>query len=403
MVMSRSRHITLPRGFTAAGVRCGVKVSGKEDLAVIAADRDAAAAIVTTQNQVVGAPVIWCRKILPRGYGKLRGIVINSGGSNVCTGRSGLKDAATMATETAKQLGTKPQKILVASTGVIGQRLDIAKIRTGIAAAARTLGTKNDPLALRAIMTTDTREKSAVETVRIGGKKVTVAGMAKGSGMIAPSMATMIALLTTDAAVSPPALHRALKAAVAGSFNTITIDSDTSTSDIVVVFASGAAGNKTLTARSPELRKFTAAMEEVCKKLARMIVADGEGATKVIEITVRGARSAVDAEIAAKSVANSPLVKCAVHGCDPNWGRIVMALGKSPAKIDPQKLSVKIGPHTVFSRGGPRNFDEEKVSRYLRGSVVCIACELGLARGTYTALTCDLSREYVTINAEYRT
>ena len=376
------RHITLPGGFQAAGAACGIKASGREDLALIVSRQDAAAAIVTTRNQVVGAPVVWCRTLLPRGYGRVRGIVINSGVANVCTGPRGLRDAETMAAETARRIGTVRGKVLVASTGIIGHRLPMGKIRAGIARAAAGLGTNSDAAALRAMMTTDTREKSAVVQTRIDRRPVTVAGIVKGAGMIAPSLATMIGVITTDAHLSPALLHRALKAAVAPSFNAITIDSDTSTSDTVL--ASGAAGGRALRAGSPGFRKFAAALAEVCGELARAVVADGEGATKVIEIAVTGARSAAEAEAAAKTVANSPLLKCAVHGCDPNWGRVVAALGRSPAKIDPGKLSVRIGGVTVFAR-------------------VTISCDLHLARGAYTALTCDLSREYVAVNADYHT
>ena len=396
------RHITLPAGFLAAGVRCGIKTRG-EDLAIIAAERDAAAAVVTTRNQVVGAPVLWIRKALPRGYGTARGIIVNSGCSNVCTGAAGLKDAAAMAGDTARRLGTEPEKILVASTGVIGHRLPMAKIRKGIAAAAGALATRNDAAALRAIMTTDTHEKSAVVRGRAAGKTFTVAGIVKGSGMIAPSMATMIGVITTDLAVRPPALHKALTAAVAASFNTITVDSDTSTSDTIAVFASGAAGNRPVTARSAARKPFTAALTEVCRALARAVAADGEGATKLIEITVRGARSAPEAEIAAKSVANSPLLKCAVHGGDPNWGRIAAALGKSAAKVDPDKLTIRIGGVALLARGALRKFDLRKVEGHLAGPEVIIECDLGLGKGTYTALTCDLSRRYVSINADYHT
>ena len=398
-----ARHITLPQGFTAAGVACGIKGSGNPDVAIIAADCDAAAAMVTTRNQVIGAPVIRARRIWPKGSGRIRAVVINAGNSNVCTGKAGLRDADAMAARVAKLIGTDADKVLVASTGIIGHRLPMDKVRKGIAAAAAALGRRDDSPALQAIMTTDTREKSAVVQTRIGRTLVTVAGMAKGSGMIAPSMATMISVITTDAAVTPAALHKALTASATVSFNALTVDSDTSTSDTVVVLASGQAGNKPISTRSPEFRKFAAALSEVSCELARQIVADGEGATKVIEIAVRGARSDAEAEIAAKSVANSPLFKCAVHGCDPNWGRIVVALGKSAAKIDPDKLRVKIGKTTVFARGGGKPFDAKKVSKYLAADSVAISCDLGLGKGSYTALTCDLSREYITINADYHT
>ena len=398
-----ARHITRPKGFQAAGVACGIKTSGKNDLAIIAAETDAATAIVTTRNQLIGAPVAWCRRVLPRGYGKTRGIVINSGCANTCTGPTGLKNVAAMAKETAKHLGADPENVLVASTGVIGHRLEMDKVRRGIANAAAKLGTSGDSAALRAIMTTDTREKSAVVTANIGSRKATLAGMAKGSGMIAPSMATMIAVITTDAAIAPRLLHKALTHAVDKTFNAITVDSDTSTSDMVAAFASGLAGNQTITPGTRPYSAFTKAMVELCDKLARAVVADGEGATKVFEVLVRGARSQADARTAAKAVANSPLVKCAIHGADPNWGRIAAALGKSPAKIVPEKLRIRIGGLLVFSGGTGRKFDLPRVRRHLGGKHIRIACDLGLGQGAYTALGCDLSRQYVTINADYHT
>ena len=401
--MKGIRHISLPAGFVASGVAAGVKASGNKDVAIIACEADASAAIVTTRNQVVGAPVLWCRSILPRGYGEVRGIVINAGNSNVCTGQAGLRDAKTMAAETAKRLGTIPKKVLVASTGIIGHALPMTKIRRGIAAAAAALGTRHDGDALEAIMTTDTRPKSAVVLSKLGGTPVTVAGIVKGAGMIAPSMATMIGVVTTDAAVTPAALHKALQAVTHRSFNAVTVDSDTSTSDTVAVLASGCAGNKPITSGSKDFPKFVALLGEVCGELARALAADGEGATKLVEVAVRGARTDVEAEIAAKAVADSPLVKCAVHGCDPNWGRIAAALGKSAAKIDPAKLSIRIAGTLVFSRGAGRGFNAKKVSAALDADTVEIVCTLGLGKGSYTALTCDLSREYITINADYHT
>ena len=401
--MSAIRHVTLPAGFVAAGVKCGIKASGKEDLAIIAAESDAAAAILTTRNQVIGAPVVWCRQILPGGFGKIRGIVINAGCANVCTGKPGLKDAQTMAVLTAKLLGASPEKVLVASTGIIGHRLPMDKVRRGIADAASRLGTGNDELALRAIMTTDTREKSAVVQLTLGGKKVTLAGIVKGAGMIAPSVATMISVLTTDAAISPLALHMALKAAADHTFNAITIDSDTSTSDTVAVMASGKAGNTTITPSSRDYPAFAKALLEVCRELARAVVADGEGATKVLTVRVHGARNHADARTAAKTVANSPLFKCAVHGGDPNWGRILAALGRSSAKVDMDKTVIRIGGVAVFARGTQRKFNLSKVQAHLKGSDVLIDCDLGLGDGEFTALGCDLSRDYVTINADYHT
>ena len=401
--MNNQRHITLPEGFRAAGVACGIKTGGKRDLAIITADTDTATAIVTTRNQIVGAPITWCRRILPRGYGKTRGIVINAGVSNVCTGERGLKDARTMAAETARHIGTGPENILVASTGVIGQPLPMGKIKRGIASAARALGRRCDSHVAEAIMTTDTRRKSAVVTSRIGARKITLAGIAKGSGMIAPSMATMISVITTDAAISPPALKKALTAAVATSFNAVTVDSDTSTSDIVAVLASGRAENARITSASKQYARFASNLKEVCAELARAIAADGEGATRLIRVTVLSARSDRHAEVAAKSVANSPLFKCAVHGCDPNWGRIAMALGKSAATVVAEKLTIRIGPTLVFKRGVPTKFNARRVSQHLASDEVEIVCNLGIGKGGFTALTCDLSKDYITINADYHT
>jgi glutamate N-acetyltransferase/amino-acid N-acetyltransferase len=308
-----------------------------------------------------------------------------------------------MAAEAARRLGTTAEKVLVASTGIIGHRLPMKKIVAGIADATSRLGKGNDAAALRAIMTTDMREKYAVSRGIVGGKKITVAGMVKGAGMIAPSMATLIAVLTTDAAITPAALHKALKAANEESLNTVTVDSDTSTSDTVAIFASGDAGNKMIAAGSADFAKFRMLLSQVLGQLARAVAYDGEGATKLITIAVRSAHNDADALLAAKSVANSPLFKCAVHGGDPNWGRIACALGKSAAKVDPEKLVIKIGGVTIFSRGKGLRFNLKKVARHLRDKNVFVQADLNLGKARYTALTCDLSREYVTINADYHT
>jgi len=401
--MSATRHITAPKGFVAAGVCCGLKASGKKDLAIIAAEHDVAAAIVTTRNQVVGAPIRWCRSVLPKGHGKVRAIVINAGNANACTGPRGLRDARAMAKFTASRLRSEPQRILVASTGIIGEPLDMAKIRRGIDSAAAKLDKGNDRDALRAIMTTDTREKHAVARLQLGRRTALVAGIAKGSGMIAPNMATMIAVLTTDAPVTPAALHKALAQATADTFNAITVDGDTSTSDIAVLLASGRTGGEPITTRSGNFGRLAESVRDVCATLAEQIIADGEGATKVILITIASARSDAEAHTAAKAVANSPLVKCAIGGADPNVGRIAAALGKSSAEVDPDRLHITIGTETVMRRGAVVRFDSDKLRRYLRGERIEIRCELGLGRGVFTAMTCDLTRQYVTINADYHT
>ncbi|NLF31686.1 MAG: bifunctional glutamate N-acetyltransferase/amino-acid acetyltransferase ArgJ [Planctomycetes bacterium] len=401
--MTHARHITLPAGFVAGAVRCGLKSTQREDLAIIAAgDGPVPAAVVTTRNQVVGAPVRWCRSVLPRGYGRIRGVVVNAGNSNVCNGKRGDRDAAAMASMTAGFLGGTAEEVLVCSTGIIGHPMPMDKVRQGIAAAAGGLSAGNDAAVAAAIMTTDTRPKSAVVQGRIGGKLVTVAGIAKGAGMIAPSLATMLSFITTDAALRPAALGGALKAAVEPTFNAVTIDSDTSTSDTVIVMASGAAGNAAI-AGGADLAKFARLLTEVCAALAEMIARDGEGATKLLRVTVRGARTDADARTAAKAIANSPLMKCAVHGGDPNWGRVLMAAGKSGAAVDQDRATCKIGPVTVMRRGTSCPYDTAAAEAHMAGDTVEIDLNLALGKGRFTALTCDLSREYVAINADYHT
>ena len=400
--MSKIRHITLPAGFVAAGVKAGIKASGKEDVAIIVGRGEVSAALMTTTNQVVGAPVEWCRKVLPKGFGRIRGIVINSGCSNVCTGERGRRDAEAMAARTARRVGGKAREILVASTGIIGRHLPMAKINAGIDAAAAVLGVDHDASALRAIMTTDTREKSAVVRFAAGRRTVTVAGIVKGAGMIAPSLATMICVVATDAEIAPALLSRVFRSAAGTTLNAVTIDSDESTSDTAVVMASGASGAR-IAAGSPICRKFAAALEEVLRRLAMAMARDGEGATRLVEIHVAGAASAADAKVAAMSVANSPLFKCAVHGGDPNWGRVLAALGKSPAKVDPRRTTVRIGGVKVFARGQPAKCDLRAVEKHLKEETVVVRADLGIGRGRFTAYTCDLSREYVAINADYHT
>jgi glutamate N-acetyltransferase/amino-acid N-acetyltransferase len=404
--MASTRHITLPRGFAAGAAACGIKPSGRHDIAVVAGEQECSAAVVMTRNQITGAPVQYNREVLPRSCGKMRAIVVNSGCSNVCTGAPGVRDAKKMAGLTAEHLGCDQDSVIVASTGVIGQRLDMNKIGRGIAESCSRLGTGNDDTVARAIMTTDTVPKSFVASCVIGRKNVTIAGIAKGAGMIAPSMATMISVITTDAAVSPRQLHSSLRKSASTTFNAVTVDSDQSTSDIVAILASGAAGNPLIKSSGAALDKFTAMLTEVCGKLARMIASDGEGATRLVEVCVSGAVSNSQAEILSKSVANSPLVKTAINGNDPNWGRIAMALGKCPrsqARVDPDLLTIRLCGVKVFAKGRPCVFDRKKLSRAMNKDAVTIDCSMGLGKGSYTALTCDLSREYISINADYTT
>jgi glutamate N-acetyltransferase/amino-acid N-acetyltransferase len=307
-----------------------------------------------------------------------------------------------MARLAARQIGAEPREMLVASTGIIGKRLPMEKIRAGIDAVGPSLGTDADQAVARAILTTDTRPKTARRSVTIDGEEVCLAGIAKGAGMIAPSMATMISVITTDVAIAPRDLRRLLRRAGEATFNAVTVDSDTSTSDTLAVLASGAAPVR-VGPSGASMEAFAEALTGLCDELARSLVADGEGATRVIEIAVTGARSDAEARVAARSVADSPLVKTAVHGQDPNWGRIVMALGKSPAKVQADRLTVRIAGTTVFAGGVGQAFDANALSARLGEATVRIEADLGLGTGAFTALTCDLSREYITINADYHT
>lgn len=401
----QQRSVTAPRGFRAAGGVCGIKASGNDDLAMIVSDVPARCAAMFTTNAVVGAPVIVGRQHTRRGT--MRAIVCNSGVANVATGQQGLDNAIAMCQTTAKAIGGDPYQILPASTGVIGHQLPIKKILTGITTVAKQLdtGLAADASAAQAILTTDTRPKSALRKIKLGQTTVTIGGIAKGSGMIAPNMATMLVFITTDADIATPLLRRALKDAVNAdaSFNRISVDSDTSTSDTIAVMANGQAGNLPIRKRDGDYEKFAAALADICRDLAYQVIADGEGLEHVIHVTVDGAATQADALRVARSVADSPLVKTAVHGCDPNWGRLAMAAGKSGAKVDPTKMTLRIGKTVVFRNGKPTRFDPKVVSKSMKSFDVPLRITLGLGEGSCIFLGCDLSREYITINADYHT
>lgn len=409
-----SRHggpgITTPAGFAAAGGTCGIKPSGAPDLTLIVADRPCTAAGMFTRNKLPGAPVVVSKRHVRRGTA--RAIVCNSGVSNVSTGEQGLRDAEAMCEATARAVGCDRRDVLVCSTGVIGRPLPIDKILTGIPVLAGQLrrGPDADAHAARCILTTDLVPKTAGCTIRLGGRSVTLAGIAKGSGMIAPNMATMLVFLTTDAAISSAMLKAALRDAVNQSFNRLSVDEDTSTSDSVLLLASGAAGHRTITAPGKALRAFSEALAEVCSNLAYQIVKDGEGATKVFRVVVTGARSTRDADRVGKAVVGSPLIKTAVHGGDPNWGRLVMAVGKSGAACRFETLGITIGDIAVYRRGAPVSLDAaaaERLERTMQARDITFTIDLGLAKGpragSATWLGCDLSREYIAINADYTT
>jgi glutamate N-acetyltransferase/amino-acid N-acetyltransferase len=392
--------VTAPGGFTAAGVSAGIKKAGRLDVALVAAGSPVPAAAVFTTNAVAAAPVVVSRTHVAGGYA--RAVVVNSGNANACTGAAGLEAALAMAEAAGAALGCAPQEVVVASTGVIGVPLPVETVVGGIAAAAAALDAASGPLAAQAIMTTDTFVKQCAVSVEVGGRTYTVGGMAKGSGMIQPNMATMLALVTTDAPLTPAACDAVLRSAVGRTFNRITVDSDTSTNDMCLLMASGAAGGEAIATGDPVCDAVAAAVHHVCGGLARMIVRDGEGATKFIEVTVRGARDEADAELAAFAIANSPLFKTAIFGADANWGRVAMAIGKSGARVDPDAFDVVFAGIPTCVAGAAIPFDEEAATAALSERDVDVLVDLHVGHAAATVWTCDLSYDYVRINGEYR-
>jgi len=392
--------VTAPAGFVASGVAAGIKSPGKLDVAVIAATEAVPAAAVFTTNTMAAAPVIVSRTHIARG--RIRAAVVNSGNANACTGEQGMADAVVMAQTTAFELGCDLDEVIVASTGVIGVPMPVSHVVAGIALAAERLHADGGPEAALAIMTTDTFAKEVAVSLDVQGVKCTVGGMAKGSGMIKPNMATMLAYVTTDAPLTPAACDAVLRAASARTFNRITVDGDTSTNDMCLLMASGAAGGPAIDAGTPACDTLLTAVHHVCAELARMIVRDGEGATKFIEVTVRGAASEADGEAAAFSIADSPLFKTAIFGGDANWGRVAMAVGKSGAKVDPEALEVVFAGITTCLNGTAVPFDEEAAAAALAKPTVSVVADLHVGDASATVWTCDLTYDYVRINGEYR-
>jgi glutamate N-acetyltransferase/amino-acid N-acetyltransferase len=395
-----SSGITAARGFRAAGIAAGVKEDAL-DLALVVADTDCAAAGVFTTNRAAAPPVAVAREHLASG--RARALVVNSGCANAATGHGGREDAEEMAAVTAKAVGCAVYDVLVASTGVIGVRLPMDRVRAGIVSAVAELSANNGSDAARAIMTTDTRPKEASVTVTLGGTPCTVGGMAKGAGMIAPDMATMLAFFTTDATVTPPLLRRALVAAVGESLNRITVDGDTSTNDCALVLASGRAGANPIEDDGADYAAFEAALTDVARQLAGMLVRDGEGVTRVAEVRVEGARTTEDADRVARVVAESPLVKTALYGADPNWGRILAAAGRAGVDLDGDRVSIWIGDVQVAENGVPRDYEEKDAAAAMEEDPVRLRIRLGEGEATGWMLTSDLSHRYVDINAHYRT
>jgi glutamate N-acetyltransferase/amino-acid N-acetyltransferase len=393
-----SGGVSSASGFLAGAVHAGIKSTDELDLAILCSEVLCTAAGVFTTNQIKSAPIILSRRHIAKG--QAQAVVVNSGCANACTGGQGLADALEMANLAAARLGLSPEHILVASTGVIGVPLPMDKIKTGILEIKPTRGGGQD--FCRAMMTTDTRPKEIAVQVDAGGAKFTIGGAAKGAGMIHPNMATMLCFITSDAAVSAEFLPVALQKAIDCSFNMISIDGDTSPSDCAFLLANGLAGNEPIGFDNGDA--FQEALNAVCTHLAKSIARDGEGATKLIEITVQGAADQAGARQAARTITSSPLVKAAIHGNDPNWGRIVAALGRSGAAVSEDKLDVYLNDVCIMKQGRPTSFSkQEMISALSNSDDVLIRLCLNLGDGQATAWGCDLSEEYVTINSAYTT
>jgi len=394
-----SGTVTSPSGFHAGATHAGIKKKAESvpDLAILFSEKPCEAAALFTRNRIKAAPVVLCQQRLKSG--RAVALVVNSGCANAFTGEAGLADAAEMADLAARNIGLSPEDVLVASTGVTGQRLPLKLIRDGIGQIA--LSADGGHELAKAIMTTDTVPKEVA--VSAGDNDFTIGGVAKGSGMIHPDLATLLCFLTTDARVDIDCLRASLRKAVDTSFNMVSIDGDTSPNDMVLIMANGLAGNELVTTGSEQAEVFQQALDQVCVYLARRIARDGEGATRLIEVTVSGAVSLEDARQAARTVVSSPLVKAAVHGNDPNWGRIIAAIGRSEVEVMESQIDLYLGDICLLKAGNPQSFDKNMAVRLLKKDEVAIGVNLNLGAATATAWGCDLSEEYVTINSEYTT
>lgn len=395
----------IPKGFSFASAHCGLK-HARHDLGILVSEKVSSAATVFTANRVAAAPVRISQEHVRKSDGRMRAVIVNSGNANCCTGSRGRAASVDTTKAVARELGgIDESQVVVCSTGVIGVPLRVEKILSALPALVKNR--REDVSAFeqfaRAIMTTDTRPKWSAARFRLGGKIVRIIGCAKGSGMIEPHLATMLSFLATDAEIAPAVLSRALRAAVRTTFNAITVDGDTSTNDTVALLANGEAGARKIAGNGPDYRKFFAALLEVCQELAMAIVADGEGAQRVIEIDVRGAPSDQKADRIARTIANSPLVKTALAGGDPNWGRILAAAGRSGVAFDPERADIKLAGVEVCRRGLERPFSERILHGKLLAKHVPILLDLHEGKGRARVWTCDFTGEYVRINASYRT
>jgi glutamate N-acetyltransferase/amino-acid N-acetyltransferase len=405
MIQQAISESALPKGFRFAATACGLKKTGALDLAIIASDVPASAAAVFTQNLVVAAPVLISKEHLRASKGRMRAVVVNAGNANCATGTAGHAASQRTVDDAARHLGCTPQELFVCSTGVIGVPLPLEKILRALPLVARFRrhSARSFAETSLAICTTDTQPKTAAASFKMSGKRIHLVGCAKGAGMIHPNMATMLAFIATDAAIAPSLLQRTLKAVTARTFNSISVDGDTSTNDTLLVLANGEAGAPSIKSGTSAHLSFTAALEEVCRSLALQIVADGEGAQRVIEIEVRGAKSESAAKRIAETIATSPLVKTAFAGGDPNWGRIFAAAGRSGIKFDTALVDIKMAGIPVLRRGQPLDFNERAASNKLLADHVPIVVDLHAGKSSARYFTCDFTAEYVRINASYRT
>ncbi len=396
---------SLPRGFRFAATACGLKKTGALDLAIISSDVPASAAAVFTQNLVVAAPVLISKEHLRASKGRMRAVIANAGNANCATGPAGHVAAQRTVAETAKRLGCTPNEIIVCSTGVIGVPLAVEKILRAVPKLTRNRRPSARSFAelSLAICTTDTRPKTAGASFKMAGKRIHMVGCAKGAGMIHPNLATTLAFVVTDAAIAPLLLQKTLRDVCSRTFNSITIDGDSSTNDTLLVFANGAADAPPIRHGTAAHRAFSASLEEVCESLALQIVADGEGAQRVIEIEVRGAKSESDARKIAETIATSPLVKTAFAGGDPNWGRVFAAAGRSGVSFDPARVDITMAGVPVLRRGAPLDFNERAASNKLLADHFSVILHLHSGTAIARYWTCDLTAEYVRINASYRT
>lgn len=406
MKVIKTGGVTTPTGFKTGGINCGIKKSGKNDLAMIVSEVPGATSIMTTTNVVKAAPILWCNKVMSNPY--KQAVVVNSGNANACTGQKGEEAVAATANKAAAVLDLQPEDVLIASTGVIGVILPVEKILSGIETLGPKLGNSQEDgdIAANTILTTDTIKKTIAVEVEIGGKSVKIGGMAKGSGMIHPNMATMLSFVTTDVKIAPALLDKLLKETTVDTYNMISVDGDTSTNDMVTVIANGMAGNLPLQENTPDYEIFKEAFIYVHKTLAKKIIRDGEGASKFVEVEVHGTKTKDDARKLAKSVITSSLVKTALFGEDANWGRVLCALGYSGADFDPLKVSLvfssQAGMITLLNDGAPIAFDEDEAKKVLSETDIYIAVEMEEGDEKAVAWGCDLSYDYVKINGDYR-